>query len=47
MCAGTFDTILNDCARLDARLAEDARNAAGEATSGSSTLRGATPLPPG
>lgn len=25
-----FDTILNDCARLDARLAEDARNAAGE-----------------
>lgn len=25
-----FDTILNDCARLDARLAEDARSAAGE-----------------
>ena len=25
-----FATILNDCARLDARLAEDARNAAGE-----------------
>ena len=25
-----FDTIRNDCARLDARLAEDARNAAGE-----------------
>lgn len=29
MCAGTFDTILNDCARLDAAT-EDARNAAGE-----------------
>lgn len=41
-----FDTILNDCARLDARLAEDAAARRARTTSGSSTLRGATPLPP-